>query len=283
MMPESNKRFTFPSLFIHKNRLYPDQGYSLRIVFSAGASVFLVQNDFYGFLLQRSRAQENARGFLEVVEREVGSLVGGALVSTDSTRMVLRTPQTLGAVCRILGTDHYVHFAAWIAHHALRESKRTFDLRYLANFSGIGLTRLRKALDLVGERDARVHLAPVRPILMHHCRRIVTVLPAREPAARTPPPISCVTATVVPVTVVVAVPAQAGAHVDEQQGRGRGEGGARPPLVVIGVNSGRRQCQPGNECDKGRYQCDNRVGPGFSNAFPTQFHRDIPSDSVSKP
>jgi hypothetical protein len=71
-----------------------------------------VQNDFYGFLLQRSRAQENARGFLEVVEREVGSLVGGALVSTDSTRMVLRTPQTLGAVCRILGTDHYVHFAS---------------------------------------------------------------------------------------------------------------------------------------------------------------------------
>jgi integrase len=85
--------------------------------------------------------------------------------------------------------DHYVHFAGWVVHHALRESRRTYDLCYLANLSGIGLTRLRKALGLVGERDARVHLAPVRPILMHHCRRIVTVLPAREPAARTPPPI----------------------------------------------------------------------------------------------
>lgn len=81
------------------------------VVFMA-ASVFLVQNDFYGFLLQRSRTQENARGFLEVVEREVGSLVVGGLVTADSTRMVLRAPQTLGAVCRILGNDYYVHFAS---------------------------------------------------------------------------------------------------------------------------------------------------------------------------
>lgn len=84
---------------------------STAVVFMA-ASVFLVQNDFYGFLLDRSRTQENARGFLEVVERDVGSLVGAALVAADSTRIALRTPQTLGAVCRIVGSDHYVHLAS---------------------------------------------------------------------------------------------------------------------------------------------------------------------------
>jgi len=85
--------------------------------------------------------------------------------------------------------DHYVHFVGWVVHHALRESRRTFDLSYLAHLSGIGLIRLRKALGLVGARDARVHIAAVRSVILHHCRRIVTVLPPRESAAHRPPPI----------------------------------------------------------------------------------------------
>lgn len=81
------------------------------VVFLA-ANVFLVQNDFYGFLLQRTRVQDNARSFLDVVEREVGSLVGNALLEAESTRMVVRSPQTLGGVCAVNGNIAHVHWAS---------------------------------------------------------------------------------------------------------------------------------------------------------------------------
>jgi hypothetical protein len=84
---------------------------STAVVFLA-SSVFLVQNDFYGFLLQRTRAQDNARTFMDVVERDVGSLVGSALVEGEASHMVLRAPQTLGAVCGVSGTVAHVHWAS---------------------------------------------------------------------------------------------------------------------------------------------------------------------------
>ena len=84
---------------------------STLVVFMA-AGVFFVQNDFYSFLLQESRVHDNARSFLLVVKREVGSLVGSALVSADSTRMVVRTPQTMGGVCGFQGSEAFVRWAS---------------------------------------------------------------------------------------------------------------------------------------------------------------------------
>lgn len=91
------------------------------VVFMA-AGVFFAQNDFYGFLLQESRVHDNARSFLSVVEREVGSLVGSGLVVAESTRMVMRTPQTLGGICDVQGGTAYVH---WASAATLDESTAT--------------------------------------------------------------------------------------------------------------------------------------------------------------
>lgn len=75
------------------------------------ANVFLVQNDFYSFLLQRTRVQENARAILEVVGSEVQAVTVGGLVEAESDGMIFRTPQTMAAVCAIVGSDAFVHFS----------------------------------------------------------------------------------------------------------------------------------------------------------------------------
>lgn len=83
------------------------------LVVILAASVFLIQNDYYGFLLQRARVQDSARAFLDVVEREVGSVVGGGLVEAEGDRMVVRVPQSLGAVCAVTGVNAHIHWASW--------------------------------------------------------------------------------------------------------------------------------------------------------------------------
>ncbi len=83
---------------------------STGVIFLA-AGVFFVQNDFNSFLVQESKAQDNARSVLRVAERELGSVARGGLVSADSSRMVLRVPLSLGGVCAVSGPDAYVHWA----------------------------------------------------------------------------------------------------------------------------------------------------------------------------
>lgn len=75
------------------------------------ANVFLVQNDFYSFLLQRTRVQENARAVLEVVGSEIQAVTVGGLVEAESDGMIYRTPQTMAAVCAVAGSDAFVHFS----------------------------------------------------------------------------------------------------------------------------------------------------------------------------
>lgn len=85
--------------------------------------------------------------------------------------------------------DHYVHFSSWVVHHALRESSRTFDIRFIANMTGIGATRLRKSASVVGVEDARVRLSEIRPTVLKSHRRVFTLLRDR-PSPHPSQPIS---------------------------------------------------------------------------------------------
>lgn len=76
------------------------------------SNLFFVQSDFYSFLLQRSRVQDNARAVLEVVGAEVQGVTLGGLVEAESDGMIVRIPQSMAAVCAEAGSDVYVHLSA---------------------------------------------------------------------------------------------------------------------------------------------------------------------------
>jgi len=76
------------------------------------SNVFLVQSDFYSFLLQRSRVQDNARAVVQVVGSEVQGVTLNGLVEAGSDRMTLRVPLSMAAVCAEAGSDVYVHLSA---------------------------------------------------------------------------------------------------------------------------------------------------------------------------
>lgn len=76
------------------------------------SNLFLVQNDFYSFLLQRSRVQDNARAVLEVVGSEVQSVTRGGLVKAESHGMTLRVPHSMAAVCAQAGPDVFVQLSS---------------------------------------------------------------------------------------------------------------------------------------------------------------------------
>lgn len=75
------------------------------------SNLFLVQSDFYSFLLQRSRVQDNARAVLEVVGGEVQGVTLNGLVEAGEREMTIRVPQTMAAVCAESGSDVHVHFS----------------------------------------------------------------------------------------------------------------------------------------------------------------------------
>ncbi len=75
--------------------------------------------------------------------------------------------------------DYYVHFSSWVVHRALRASTRTFDVRFLANITGIGATVLRRGASVVGTQDARLRLEDIRATALEHNRRIITTLGSR--------------------------------------------------------------------------------------------------------
>ncbi len=81
---------------------------STLLVLLAG-NLFLVQGDFYGFLVRRAEAQDNARSISDVVSSDLRSIMGGGLVVADSSRLVIRRPITLGGVCAVQGTTIFVH------------------------------------------------------------------------------------------------------------------------------------------------------------------------------
>jgi len=78
------------------------------------SGVFLVQSDFYDFLLRRSQVQDNARTVVQAVQSVVPSIPAGGVVVAAADRLVVRRPQTLAGVCDIVGSDLRVHLAEGI-------------------------------------------------------------------------------------------------------------------------------------------------------------------------
>ncbi len=81
--------------------------------------------------------------------------------------------------------DYYVHFSSWVVHHALRASTRTFDVRFLANITGIGATVLRRGASTIGMQDAQLRLEDIRATALEHNRRIITTLGPRQISSKT--------------------------------------------------------------------------------------------------
>jgi hypothetical protein len=79
------------------------------LVLMVGA-VFLVQNEFYSWLLLRTQVQENARAMTELISSEIRSVPLGGVVLADSNRVVVRSPMVSAAICDNAGLfDAFVH------------------------------------------------------------------------------------------------------------------------------------------------------------------------------
>ena len=81
---------------------------SSALVVMVGA-VFLVQNQFFGWLLLRSQVQENARSITELVGSEMRTVAANGVILADSSRMAIRSPIVSAPACGAEGTDSYVH------------------------------------------------------------------------------------------------------------------------------------------------------------------------------
>lgn len=91
------------------------------------STLFLVQNDYYNWILERTRTQDNARSVTEMVADDLRSVVPGGFLVAQSNRMVIRRPLAVGVVCDIYGSVHTVHIPGG------RDGFRTGDV------SGFGL------------------------------------------------------------------------------------------------------------------------------------------------
>ena len=81
---------------------------SSALIVMVGA-LFLMQNEFYGWLLLRTEVQENARAMTELVSSEIRSVPRGGVVVADSQRLVVRSPMVSAVVCGTTLFDAYVH------------------------------------------------------------------------------------------------------------------------------------------------------------------------------
>ena len=69
------------------------------------SSVFLTQNNFYRFVVQRTRVQDNLRVVTDLIASEVRGVAGGGVTAAESRRFVVRLPIAMGGVCRA-GSGH---------------------------------------------------------------------------------------------------------------------------------------------------------------------------------
>ena len=72
-------------------------------------AVFLVQNEFFSWILLRSQVQENARSITELVGSEIRSVAANGVILADSSRLAVRSPIVSALACGVEGTDSYVH------------------------------------------------------------------------------------------------------------------------------------------------------------------------------
>ena len=100
------------------------------------SSVFLTQNNFYRFVVQRTRVQDNLRAVTDLIASEVRSVGGGGVTTAESRRFVVHLPIAMGGVCRAdVGHGHvYMPGLAeidgrrgrWIRHAGRRNGDWTY-------------------------------------------------------------------------------------------------------------------------------------------------------------
>ena len=79
------------------------------VIVALVASVFLTQNNFYRFVTQRTRVQENLRVVTDLIASEVRGVAAGGVTTAESRRFVVHLPIAMGGVCHNLTTDGYVY------------------------------------------------------------------------------------------------------------------------------------------------------------------------------
>jgi len=73
------------------------------------SGVFMVQSDFYDFLVRQARVQDNARTVVQFVREVIPTVPEGGVVTATSTRFVVRRPQSHAVACADPGgSDLYV-------------------------------------------------------------------------------------------------------------------------------------------------------------------------------
>ena len=87
---------------------------SSALVLMVGA-VFLVQNEFFAWILLRSQVQENARSITELVGSEIRSVAPNGVILADSSRMAIHSPIVSALACGTESTDSYVHIPGGLA------------------------------------------------------------------------------------------------------------------------------------------------------------------------
>ena len=79
------------------------------VIVALVSSVFLTQNNFYRFVIQRTRVQDNLRVVTDLIASEVRGVAGGGVTTAESRRFVVRLPIAMGGVCHDQGTDGRVY------------------------------------------------------------------------------------------------------------------------------------------------------------------------------
>ena len=79
------------------------------LVIFLAAGLFVMQSEYYTYVLERNRTQENARSVADLVAGDMGALAVGSVVTADSARFVARMPLAVGAVCDVQGSTHSIY------------------------------------------------------------------------------------------------------------------------------------------------------------------------------
>ncbi len=79
------------------------------VIVTLVSSVFLTQNNFYRFVVQRTRVQDNIRVVTDLIASEVRGVSDGGVTTAESRRFVVRLPIAMAGVCVVFADHGHVY------------------------------------------------------------------------------------------------------------------------------------------------------------------------------
>jgi len=79
------------------------------VIVTLVSSVFLTQNNFYRFVVQRTRVQDNLRVVTDLIASEVRGVAGGGVTTAEGRNLVVHLPIAMGGVCHDQGQHGRVY------------------------------------------------------------------------------------------------------------------------------------------------------------------------------